>query len=59
MNNQEILNTLSLLEAVLFYRIDGKDDRENVKVSDLEKTHDLITAALLNWHNVTGCTLTD
>lgn len=59
MTNQEILNTLSGLEAALYYRHDGSDDREGVSFSDLEAMHNLINKALRDWNRITGCTLTD
>lgn len=59
MSNQEILNSLSGLEAALYYRADGSDDRENVSYQDIQTAHDLINEALKHWHRVTGCTLTD
>jgi len=57
MSNQEIFNTLSGLECVLYYKHDGSDDREGVSFSDLEKMHDLINTALIEWHRITGCIL--
>lgn len=59
MTNQEILNTLSGLEAALYYRMDGSDDRDGVGYADLEEMHDLINIALKSWHRLTGCTLTE
>jgi hypothetical protein len=59
MSNQEILNTLSGLEAAFYYKNDGSDDREGVSFADLEKMHDLINTALKDWHRITGCTLTE
>lgn len=57
MSNQEILNTLSELESVLYYRKDGSDNREGVSFSDLETMHNLINKALIDWNRITGCTL--
>lgn len=57
MSNQEILETLSGLEAALYYRKDGSDSPEGVNEGDLETMHKLINTALLKWHAVTGCTL--
>ena len=57
MSNQDILNTLSLLEAVMFYRYDGHDDREGVSYEDTENIWKAIRATLEDWHRITGCCL--
>lgn len=57
MTNQEILNTLSGLEAALYYRADGSDDRENISFSDCQTARDMINEVLVFWHNVTGLTI--
>lgn len=59
MTNQDILNMLSGIEAALYYRHDGSDDREGISFSDLEKAHDAANELLKFWHQITGCTLTD
>ena len=57
MTNQEILERLSELECVLYYRNDGSDDTEGVSYADTEHMHNLINEALKEWHRLTGCTL--
>lgn len=57
MNNQAILNTLSELESELYYRADGSNDREGVSFEDCQRARDLVNAALIFWHNVTGLTI--
>ena len=57
MNNQEILNTLSMLETVFFYRYDGSDSREGISYEDTQRMHNLINDALKEWHRLSGCTL--
>ena len=59
MTNQEIFNTLSTLEAVMYYRYDGHDDREGVSYSDTEAAWKSIRSTLEAWHKATGCILTD
>lgn len=58
MSNQEILNTLSGLEAAFYYRID-RDPLEGVSLENTKEIHDRINKLLLRWHELTGCTLTD
>ena len=55
MTNQEILNALSTLDAVMFYRYDGHDDREGVSYEDTENIWKAIIATLEDWHRITGC----
>ena len=57
MNNQNILNQLSEIESVLYYRMDGSDDPEGVSYADLEEVHNLINEALKAWNRATGCIL--
>jgi len=57
MTNKEILNNISILESVLYYRLDGSDDRENVSYTDLETAHNAANNLLKFWHRVTGETL--
>ena len=57
MTNKEILNNISILESVLYYRLDGSDDRENVSYTDLETAHNAANELLKFWHRVTGETL--
>lgn len=59
MTNQEILNTLSGIEAALYYRADGSDDREGISYQDIETAHNAANELLKFWHRITGCTLTD
>lgn len=57
MTNKHILETLSGLECVLYYRADGSDSPEGVKPEATEAVHSLIKQALEAWHEATGETL--
>jgi hypothetical protein len=59
MTNQEIFNTLSGLECVLFYKADGSDNPEGVKTSDLWEMDKALRDLIQKWHDLTGCTLKD
>lgn len=54
MNNQEILNQLALIEAELYYRQTGSNNREGIAFKDIQKVHDKIDDLLHVWHNLTG-----
>lgn len=41
---------LSALESELYYLNDREPNEEN------EKAHEIIKNALIEWHNLTGCT---
>lgn len=57
MTNKDILNALSGIEAALYYRHDGSDDRQGVSFEDLEEAHNKANELLKFWHKVTGETL--
>lgn len=57
MTNKQILEALSELECVLYYRADGSDSHEGVKPEATEAVHSLIKQALEAWHEATGETL--
>ena len=59
MSNQDILNTLSGLEAAFYYRKDGSDSAEGVRADKIEYMHTRINELLHIWHNITGLYLTD
>lgn len=55
MNDQEILNALSIIESTLYYRINDREGLEDVAV--LKTFHQKINDALKEWHNITGLTI--
>ena len=55
--NQSILNTLSELESILYYRKDGSDPTQGVSEDTIKATHYHIKKALEIWHKGTGLTL--
>lgn len=57
MNNKQILQALSEIESVLYYRSDGSDNLEGVTPEATEATHKLVKQALEFWHKATGETL--
>ena len=58
MTNQDILNELSMIECVLFYRADGSDDPENISTEDLWEADKKIRDLIEFWHSVTGLCIT-
>ena len=57
MTNKQILETLSYLECVLYYRADGSDNPEGVDIETTNEVHALVRKALEAWHEATGETL--
>lgn len=57
MSNQDILNTLSTLESVFYYRKDGSDDLEGVSIKKTEEIHKILQRLVVDWHLETGLTL--
>ena len=53
MNNQEILETLSELECILYYKAD-RDNPEQIPREKIRKARDLVNEALLYWRDITG-----
>ena len=54
MNNQEILNQLSLIEAELYYRQTGGNNREGIAFKDIQRVHDKVDDILNVWSRLTG-----
>lgn len=57
MSNQDIFDTLSELECVLYYRADGSDDRCGLSYEDTQAIHDKVDELLNLWSEKTGCYL--
>ena len=57
MTNKEILQALSELESVLYYRADGSDNPEGVETETTKEVHALVRKAIEKWHEATGETL--
>lgn len=57
MTNKQILEKLSELECVLYYRAEGSDNLEGVTPEATEATRKLVKQALEFWHKATGETL--
>lgn len=55
--NQEILEKLSDLECVLYYRTDYTDSLEGITMDATIEIHQTIKNCLEKWHNLTGCIL--
>lgn len=54
MDNRKALNTLSELEEFFYYL---KQNPEGLNYSDVEKIHNAINTALIEWHRLTGLTI--
>lgn len=52
--NQEILEMLSQIEYMLFYRKDGSDSAQAVPMETIKETHAYVRKALEAWHKGTG-----
>ena len=52
--NQEILEMLSQIECMLFYRKDGSDSTQAVPMETIKETHGYVRQALECWHKGTG-----
>lgn len=55
--NQEILEKLSDLECILYYRTDYTESLEGVSMEATKEIHQIIKECLVKWHNLTGCML--
>ena len=55
--NQQVLDSLSEIESILYYRKDGSDPTQGVSMECIEETHALVKKALETWHKGTGLTI--
>ena len=52
MSEQEVFNKLSELEEYFYYRLQNP---KGLPFDALARLHDEINAAMLKWHELTGC----
>lgn len=48
--NQQILDSLSEIESILYYRKDGSESSQGVSMECIEETHALVKKTLETWY---------